>query len=120
MITLEIYNIFIDHEKHSISYLHPLKKDLISSTQSFQLKVSSKASKIILDPTSLIIRKMHIKITMKQGTKASALGQPRGLGGGGMWEGVQNGGTHVYLWPIHVDVWQKPSQYCKVIILQLK
>ena len=26
-------------------------------------------------------------------------------------------GTHVCLWPIHVDVWQKPSQYCKVIIL---
>ena len=25
-----------------------------------------------------------------------------------------------YLWPIHVDVWQKPSQYCKAIILQLK
>ena len=24
-----------------------------------------------------------------------------------------------YLW-IHTDVWQKPSQYCKVIILQLK
>ena len=29
-------------------------------------------------------------------------------------------GTHVRLWPIHADVWQKPSQYCKVIILQLK
>ena len=29
-------------------------------------------------------------------------------------------GTHVYLWLIHVDVWQKLSQYCKVIILQLK
>ena len=29
-------------------------------------------------------------------------------------------GTHVYLWPIHTDVWQKPSQFCKVIILQLK
>ena len=26
---------------------------------------------------------------------------------------------HVYLWLIHIDVWQKPSQYCKVIILQL-
>ena len=25
---------------------------------------------------------------------------------------------NVYLWPIHVDVWQKPSQYCKVIIFQ--
>ena len=22
------------------------------------------------------------------------------------------GETNVYLWPIHVDVWQKPSQYC--------
>ena len=28
-------------------------------------------------------------------------------------------GTRVYLWPIHTDVWQKLSQYCKVIILQL-
>ena len=24
------------------------------------------------------------------------------------------------LWPIHVDVWPKPSHYCKLIILQLK
>ena len=29
-------------------------------------------------------------------------------------------GTYVYLWLIRVDVWQKPTQYCKVIILQLK
>ena len=29
-------------------------------------------------------------------------------------------GTHVYLWLIHVDVWQKPTQYCNVITLQLK
>jgi len=34
--------------------------------------------------------------------------------------GVQDGGTHVYLWLIHVDVWEKPLQYCKAIILQLK
>ena len=27
---------------------------------------------------------------------------------------------YVYLWLIHFDVWQKPTQYCKVIILQLK
>ena len=27
--------------------------------------------------------------------------------------------THVNPWLIHVDVWQKPSQYCKVISLQL-
>ena len=36
--------------------------------------------------------------------------------GGGVQDG---GGTPVYLWLIHVDAWQKPSQYCKVIILQL-
>ena len=28
-------------------------------------------------------------------------------------------GTYVCLWLIHVDVWQKPTQYCIVIILQL-
>ena len=27
---------------------------------------------------------------------------------------------YVYLWLIHVDVWQKPTYYCKAIILQLK
>ena len=50
--------------------------------------------------------------------KASALGQPRGIGCGGRW--VQDGVIHVFLWPIRVDVWQKTSQYCKVTILQLK
>ena len=29
-------------------------------------------------------------------------------------------GTYIYLWLIHVDVWHKPTQYCKPIILQLK
>ena len=29
-------------------------------------------------------------------------------------------GTYVYLWLIHADVWQKPTQYCKAIILQLQ
>ena len=28
--------------------------------------------------------------------------------------------TYVYLWLIHVDVWQKPTKFCKAIILQLK
>ena len=27
---------------------------------------------------------------------------------------------YVHLWLIHVDVWQKPTQFCKAIILQLK
>ena len=49
--------------------------------------------------------------------KASALGQPRGLWFEGRWGRFRMRGTHVYLWPIHFDVWQKPLQYCKVIIL---
>ena len=52
--------------------------------------------------------------------KAGILGQPWGIRSGGRWEGTQDGGTHVYQWLIHVDVSQKQSQYCKVIILQLK
>ena len=28
-------------------------------------------------------------------------------------------GAHVNPWLIHVNVWQKPLQYCKVISLQL-
>ena len=43
------------------------------------------------------------------------------LGGGERWRGaLKREGTQVYLWLIRVDVWQKPSQYCGVIILQLK
>ena len=29
-------------------------------------------------------------------------------------------GTYVYLWLIHVDVWQKPTQHCKASVLQFK
>ena len=34
-------------------------------------------------------------------------------------EGGIGMGTHVTPWLIHVNVWQKPQQYCKVISLQL-
>ena len=30
------------------------------------------------------------------------------------------GGTYVYPGLIHADVWQKPTQFCKAIILQFK
>ena len=45
---------------------------------------------------------------------------PEGWSGEGGGRGFQDEGTRVYLWLIHVYVWQKPPQYCKVIILQLK
>ena len=56
---------------------------------------------------------------MRQVLGAGALGRPRGIGWRGMWEGGSGWGTHVNPWLIHVNVWQKPLQYCKVISLQL-
>ena len=38
---------------------------------------------------------------------------------GGRREGGSGWGTHVNPWLIHVNVWQKQLQYCKVISLQL-
>ena len=52
---------------------------------------------------------------MRQILGPGALGRPRGM----KWEGGSGWGTHVNPWLIHVNVWQKPLQYCKVISLQL-
>ena len=58
---------------------------------------------------------------MKQGIQNECSGTTQRVRvGGGGGEGIRDGETAVYLWLINVDVWQKPSQYCKVIILQLK
>ena len=35
-------------------------------------------------------------------------------------ERLKRKGIYVYQWLIHVDVWQRPTQYCKTIILQMK
>ena len=45
---------------------------------------------------------------------------PEGWGGKGGGRRVQDGGTHVHPRLIHVDVWQKLPQYCKVTSFQLK
>ena len=60
--------------------------------------------------------------------KSGALWQPRGVGWGGRCESGSRGRgyiyiyiyTHTYLWLIYVDIWQKSTQYCKAIIVQLK
>ena len=57
---------------------------------------------------------------MKQGTQSQSTGT---MLRDGMGREVAVGfrmGTHGHSWLIHVDVWQKPLQYCKVISLQLK
>ena len=53
------------------------------------------------------------------GNSKQALRQPGGVGCGGNWGGgrrFKREGTYVYPWLIHVDVWQKPEQYCKASI----
>ena len=56
---------------------------------------------------------------MRQVLRAGALGRPRRMGWGGRQKGGSGWGTHVNPWLIHVNVWQKALQYCKVISLQL-
>ena len=56
---------------------------------------------------------------MRQVLRPGALGRPRGIRWRGRWEGGSGWGTHVTPWLIHVNVWQNPLQYCKVISLQL-
>ena len=40
-----------------------------------------------------------------------------GVGGGSE---VKKEETYVYLWQTCANIWQKPTQYCKAIIQQLK
>ena len=55
-------------------------------------------------------------------TGCSGLGQwddPEGWDGEGGERRGSGCGAHVHPWLIHVNVWQKPLQYCKVISLKL-
>ena len=56
---------------------------------------------------------------MRQVLRAGALGRPRGMGWRGRQEGGSGWGAHADPRLIHVNVWQKALQYCKVISLQL-
>ena len=56
---------------------------------------------------------------MRQVLRAGALGRSRVIRWRGRWEGGSGWRIHVNPWLIHVKVWQKPLQYCKVISLQL-
>ena len=58
---------------------------------------------------------------MRQVLGPGALGRAKGIGirSKGRGEGGSGWGTHVIPWLVHVNVGQKPLQYCKVISLQL-
>ena len=51
---------------------------------------------------------------MAQGIQTGALYQSRGVGWGRRWKGV-----YVYLWLIHVEVWQKTAKFYKEIQFSL-
>ena len=45
---------------------------------------------------------------------AGALGRPRGMVRGGRWEEGSGWGTRVYLWQMHVDIWQNQYNIVKL------
>ena len=53
-------------------------------------------------------------------SRKNVLGQPRGVGWGGRWEGGSRGRGHIYTYGWFMLMNQKPTQYCKAIIHQLK
>ena len=55
---------------------------------------------------------------MTQGAQAGALWQPRGVGGGRRSREEED--ISIPKADSHADIQQKPIQYCKAIILQLK
>ena len=56
---------------------------------------------------------------MTQGTPTGANNLEFGMGRE-VGQRIKREGTYMYLWLIHIDVWQKPTQFCKTIILQKK
>ena len=57
---------------------------------------------------------------LRQGTQGQCTGRALRDGMGMEVGGAFRMGTHVHPWLIHVNGWQKPLKYCKVISLQLK
>ena len=54
-----------------------------------------------------------------QGAQPGALCQPRGVDAvGGRREVQEEGDIYIPPWLIHVDVWQKSTQYCKAVIFK--
>ena len=55
---------------------------------------------------------------MAKETQTGALYQPRWVDEEGDGREVQREEIYVYLWLIHVVVWQKTAKFCKACILQ--
>ena len=64
--------------------------------------------------TSPYVKQMTSESSMQEAGHPELVlcSNPEGVEGGG--RGIRREGTHVCLWLIYSNVWQKPSQYCRV------
>ena len=70
--------------------------------------------------TWILISRILIEIHLELLGEKNVIRPVKAIPGDGYGRGFQVGGSHMHLWMIHIDVWQKPPQYCNGIILQLK
>ena len=67
----------------------------------------------------LLFQLWFLKIRLQPSSTRCSMTTYAWVGWGGRWEkGFRRDRTYVYLWLIHVDVWQRPTQYCRAIALQ--
>ena len=100
----------------------PLKAKVIEKAFRMRKKVNQRISHIsgsknvFLINSEICIFENELLIKINEKTKETNKQKNlRGMGCGG-----GGGGRHVYPWLIHVNVWWKSPQYCKVLSLQLK
>ena len=110
MVTITLYANKKETQMHRIDFWTPWEKARVGWSERIALK----------HVYHQVWNRLPVQVgCMRQVLRAGALGWPRGMGWGGRWEGGSRWGTHVNPWLIHVNVWQKPLKYCKVISLQL-
>ena len=68
---------------------------------------------------SALLANQHMFVKNTHSNRGSVASKRGGLGSE-MGGSFKREGIYVYLWLIHVDILQKPTQSCKRIILQLK
>ena len=70
-------------------------------------------------PVQVPLGRTKVPVCHRSPVQVGCMRQVLGAGALGRWEGCSGWETHVNPWLIHVNVWQKPLQYCKVISIQL-
>ena len=72
-----------------------------------------------LRKSMISLGRTKVPVCHRSPVQVGCMRQVLGAGALGRWEGGSGWETHVNPWLIHVNVWQKPLQYCKVISFQL-